>query len=163
MCDRRTSSSCWRCRAHQMASRLPQVCGAWMCVPKGGSVWGDDGGWLVPFALAGSDDNTSVIWDIRQRRIQYTILAHSGLVSNVRWVLPGFCAPGLCRWHGVPVHATPCFAMWAPRHGVPFLGQVFAYIGRVPHDVLVRWHGQVVEQQRLEQTHRVPSPRDEDN
>ncbi len=35
----------------------------------------------------GSDDNTSVIWDLRGRRVAYTILAHSSLVSGVKCVL----------------------------------------------------------------------------
>ena len=35
---------------------------------------------------AGSDDNTSNIWDLRQRKIVYTLLAHSALVSQVQCV-----------------------------------------------------------------------------
>jgi WD40 repeat protein len=55
----------------------------------------------------GSDDNTSVIWDLRGRRVAYTILAHSSLVSGVKYVL-GVAAVYLlvlrstivCLWDG---------------------------------------------------------------
>ena len=33
----------------------------------------------------GSDDHTVRIWDLRKRNCLYTIPAHAGLVSNVRW------------------------------------------------------------------------------
>jgi U4/U6 small nuclear ribonucleoprotein PRP4 len=40
-----------------------------------------------PFAAcpAGGDDNTAKIWDLRQRKLLYTLPAHTSLISTVRW------------------------------------------------------------------------------
>ena len=48
-----------------------------------GADWSPDGYHIVTC----SQDNTCKVWDLRKRNIEYTIPAHTNLVSNVRSVL----------------------------------------------------------------------------
>lgn len=36
-------------------------------------------------AVAGGDDHTAKVWDLRQRKALYTLPAHTSLISTVRW------------------------------------------------------------------------------
>ena len=60
--------------------------------------------WAAVRVSAGSDDNTCVIWDIRQRRVVYTILAHSALVSAVKCVAA--LSEGVAQARGATLLAT---------------------------------------------------------
>ena len=46
-----------------------------------GADWSPDGYHIV----TGSQDNSCKIWDLRKRNIEYTIPAHTNLVSNVKF------------------------------------------------------------------------------